>query len=248
MTRLACQSLGIIVLGIGAWVPIATAQPCTTDAECAPSLACRPGGTICSQSGSRSIDGGTTVSDPVCVTEPLACTWVLTACQTDNDCTQPLWTCMLLNGAQPTTHICFPQGIDCTAGAACPAGWSCVDFSTVKEPDLAEMWMSTGSTKFCWPDVLGGVPEKTTPVDASQLGIVGVVGGGSESTPRGVADGGSAGAVGGLAQPGSDASVPVSTSGKGSGCSMLGGSDAPQVLWLPLALMLAWRFGRRRAR
>ena len=139
---------------------------------------------------------------------------------------------MLLEGAQPTTHICFPKGIDCSAGAACPAGWSCVDFSTVKEKDLAAMWTSTGSTKFCWPDVLRGVPDQTTPVDATQLGITGVAGGGTEGPSRGVADGGSA---------------PQSSSDKGSGCSMLGQGASP-VPWLAVAFALAWRVGRQRRR
>jgi hypothetical protein len=236
-TRLIPRWLGTIALVSGAWTATAFAQPCATDAECAPPLACRPGASTCSQSGSMDADGGMTVSDPVCVTEPAACTWVLVACQTDADCTQPSWTCMLLEGAQPTTHICFPRGIDCSVGAACPAGWSCVDFATVEEPDLAGMWTSTGSTKFCWPDVLSGVPHKTTPVDATQLGITGVAGGGSESPPRGTVDGGSAGGTG------SDDNAPLPSPDKGSGCSMLG-DGASLGLWLPVALVLLPRSRR----
>ena len=179
-----------------------------------------------------SIDGGMTVSDPVCVTEPAACTWVLVACQTDANCTQPSWTCTLLNGAVPATNICFPKGIDCSTGAACPAAWSCVDFATVEEADMRAMWTSSGSTKFCWPDVLRGVPDKTTPVDATQLGITGVAGGGTEIPTRGVADGGSA------PQPSSDT---------GSGCSIVGRGVGPG-LWLAVAVGLAWRVGRKRRR
>jgi hypothetical protein len=216
-TRLTRQWLGIIALGMGAWPPSARAQSCTTDAECAPPLACRPGATTCTQSGSRSPDGGITMSDPVCVSDPPTCTWVLTACQSDAECTQPSWACMLLVGAEPPTSICFPEGIDCSVGQPCPAGWSCVDFANVKEKDMREMWLASSSNQFCWPDVLGGVPNKTTRVDSTAARLGG----------------------------GSDAGTLAPTSGKGSGCSMLGRAGAPG-LWLSLVLALAWRIGRRR--
>jgi hypothetical protein len=222
LSHLASRWLGAIAFVIGAQAATASAQPCTTDAQCASPLACKPGATICSGGGGMSVDGGMTVSDPVCETEPAACTWVLGACQTDANCTQPSWTCMLLEGAQPTTHICFPKGIACATDAACPAGWSCVDFATVAEKDLAAMWTATGSTKFCWPDVLRGVPDKTTPVDSTHLGITGVSGGGTETPVRGAAD-------------------------EGSGCSMLGQGAGPG-LWLAVAVGLAWRIGRKRRR
>ena len=231
-TRFASCWLATIAFVIGARAATANAQTCTTDAECASPLACKPGATTCSGGGGMSIDGGMTVSDPVCVTEPAACTWILVACQTDASCTEPSWACMLLEGAQPATHICFPKGIACSTAAACPTGWSCVDFATVEEQDLVAMWTATGSTKFCWPDVLRGVPDKTTPVDATQLGITGVAGGGTETPVRGVADAGSA------PQPSSD---------KGSGCSMLGRGAGPGF-WLPVAVVLAWRVGRKRRR
>jgi hypothetical protein len=125
---------------------------------------------------------------------------------------------MLLVGAEPPTSICFPEGIDCSAGQACPAGWSCVDFANVKEKDMREMWLASSSNQFCWPDVLGGVPDKTTRVDSPAAGT----GGGTEGSLSGAADGGAAG-----------------------GCSMLGGAHAPG-LWVPFALALARRVGRRR--
>jgi hypothetical protein len=50
MARFTCKSLVIIAIRIGARVPVAIAQLCTSYAECASLLACRPGGSICSQS------------------------------------------------------------------------------------------------------------------------------------------------------------------------------------------------------
>jgi hypothetical protein len=188
-----------------------------------------------------SADGGMTVGDPVCETRPAACTFVLTACLTNSECTQPGWTCLPLADAVPATNICFPKGIDCSTGATCPAGWSCLDFATVKESDMAEMWTATGSTQFCWPDALRGVPDGTTKVDATKAGVTGVKGGGTDNPTLGLgaSDGGSVpvpAASDGGADPGSN---------KASGCAMVSGSDP---FWQPLALVLAWRLGRRRKR
>jgi hypothetical protein len=245
ITGLTCHWLGGIAVALGMWVPTVAAQPCTTDAECAPPTACQPGATTCTQSGQK-IDGGFSVSDPVCVSEPAACTWVLTACQSDAECTLPSWACTLLNGADPPTHICFPKGIACPVGATCPAGWSCVDFAAVEEKDLVEMWPATGSTRFCWPDILAGVPDKTMRVDATSIGPIQVKGGGSDDPSVGTADAGSAGGGGRLTVPGSDAGVLVPSSGGGSGCSLVGHGRAAG-LWPMLALVLAWRRGRQRA-
>jgi hypothetical protein len=71
-----------------------------------------------------------------------------------------------VEGASKT---CFPQGIVCAAGQACPTGWSCIDFATVKESSLADMWGPTGETTYCFPDVLRGVADKTTKVDSSGI-------------------------------------------------------------------------------
>jgi hypothetical protein len=176
-----------------------------------------------------SADGGMTISDPVCETAPAECTLVLTACQTDSQCTRPGWSCAPLEGAVPATSICFPKGIDCSAGAACPVGWSCLDFSTVKERDMADMWAATGSTKFCWPDALMGVPNGTTNVDATKAGVTGVKSGGTEPT---------------LGLPTGDSGTAPDPD-TGSGCAMLGTGSRPG-LWLCLALVLAWRLGRKR--
>jgi hypothetical protein len=229
MTRLGWWWSVAIGFAVGGQAATARAQDCTSDAECAPPLACKPGASSCSSSGGMSMDGGMTVDEPVCETGPAVCTWVLVGCQTEASCTQPSWTCMALDGAVPATSICFPRGIDCTAGAACPAGWGCVDFSTVKEKDLAEMWASPGSTRFCWPDVLRGVPDKTTPVDSTQLHLTGVSGGGLEAPVRVVSDAGSA---------------PAPNAQQGSGCSM-SGRGASAGTWLLLVLVVAWRLGRK---
>jgi hypothetical protein len=149
---------------------------------------------------------------------------------------------MPLTGAVPATNICFPKGIDCSTGATCSAGWSCLDFATVKESDMAEMWTATGSTQFCWPDVLRGVPNGTTKVDATKAGVTGVKGGGTDSPTLGL----------GGAIDGGSTSVPATSDGgtapgsnKSSGCAMVGGSGS---LWQSLALVLVWRLGRRRKR
>lgn len=239
-TLVAHRWLGIIVLGMWAWVPSAAAQSCAVDADCSPPTACRPGSTTCTQEGGILPDGGFTSSDPICVADPPTCTWVLTTCQTDADCTQPSWACTVLKDAKPPANVCFPKGITCPSGATCPVGWSCVDFASVKEKDLLGMWPTTGSTKFCWPDVIAGVPGKTMRVDSSQLGLTGGASE-NESGPRSVADGGT---EGGSVTPGSDPAGPTSSSGASSGCSTANNERAPSV-WPPLVLVLAWGVSRR---
>lgn len=230
-TRSLLHTFALVALPLCASAAPAIAQTCASDTDCAAPLVCQPRGSICSQSGSMSPDGGMTVSEPVCEAGPTTCTWVLTACQTSSQCTQPGWTCMPLPDAVPSTSICFPKGIDCSGGRTCPAGWSCLDFATVKEEDMAEMWTATGSTKFCWPDALKGVPNGTTNVDATRVGVTGVKGGGTENPTIGL----------GPSSDGGSASSPD----KSSGCAMLGsGSEAG--LWLCLAAVLAWRLGRKR--
>jgi hypothetical protein len=154
---------------------------------------------------------------------------------------------MPLADAVPPTSICFPKGIACSASAACPAGWSCLDFAAVKEKDLAEMWTATGATKFCWPDVLAGVPNKTTRVDSTKTGVTAVRGGGSDGPTIGLgptSDGGMATVDEAPVATASDGGT-VRGSDKDSGCTMLGrGSNAG--LWLCLGLALAWRLGRKR--
>lgn len=241
-TRLVLRQSALVALAICASTSTALAQLCTSDAECAEPLVCRPGSKVCQQSGSMSADGGMTVSEPVCEASPAACTLVLTACLTSSECTQPGWTCLPLTDAVPATNICFPKGIDCSAGASCPAGWSCLDFATVKEADMAAMWTATGSTQFCWPDALRGVPNGTTKVDATKAGVTGVKGGGTESPTSGLGPASDDGSPSVLAA--SDGGTAPG-SNKASGCAMVGGSGS---LWLPLALVLAWRLGRRRRR
>ena len=246
IARLTFGWIGSVALAMSAWAPLASAQPpgCNGDRDCVSPLVCREGANTCSSVGMM-IDGGTYTSDPVCQTEPPTCTWVLTACQTDSECTLPGWACMPLTGVQPATSICFPKGIVCSAG--CPAGWSCVDFAKVAESDLMEMWPPAGTTQFCWPDSLRGVADKTTRVDSLDARGGGTaVGGGSEVTLRGNSlDGGTPGGI--PEQGAKDTTEATSGSSKSSGCTLLGQSRTAGP-WPFLALVLAWRFGRRRKR
>jgi hypothetical protein len=65
-----------------------------------------------------------------------------------------------------------------------------VDFATVAEKDLVDMWNPNGETKYCFPDFLRGVADKTTQVDSSGINPGGAGGAGTEGPVRGAADGG----------------------------------------------------------
>jgi hypothetical protein len=158
----------------------ARAQECTTDANFAAPLSCKPGSQVCSGGGAVLPDGGVLVTDPVCVSDPPTCTWSLQACSKNSECTQARWVCLPLPAAG-ASNVCFPEGIVCAAGQACPAGWSCVDFATVAEGDLVDMWNPNGQTKYCFPDALRGVADKTTRVDSNGVNP-GNLGGGTEGT------------------------------------------------------------------
>jgi hypothetical protein len=188
---------------------------------------------MCSASGARLPDGGMTVSDPVCTPIPPVCTWTLQACTADSECTQARWACMQLPG-EDASKICFPEGIVCTAGQARPSGWSCVDFATVKERDMVEMWSPNAETKYCFPDYLLGVTEKTTDVDNTGIDL-GQQHGGSETLANPAVDGGGAAGV----------DEGVATKESSSGCS-LGGSGKATWPWCLLAGLVA--FGRARKR
>jgi hypothetical protein len=146
----------------------ARAQTCATNATCAAPLTCKPGSKICSSSGGTLPDGGTFTTEPVCENEPATCTWTLVPCTADSECTLAYWKCLALP-VEPVSRLCFPEGILCAAGQACPAGWSCVDFSAVAEKDLADMWNPNGQTQYCFPDALRGVADKTTQVDSTAV-------------------------------------------------------------------------------
>jgi hypothetical protein len=230
-------SLGMIVLGVT--VAPAWGQQCSTDAECTAPLTCKSSGQICSGGAAVLPDGGTVVMETVCTPIPPICTWTLQACTTDSECTEAHWACMQLS-AEGASKICFPEGIVCAAGQACPTGWSCVDFATVKEKDLMAMWSPSGETKYCLPDLLRGVTDKTTGVDSSKVNT-GQQSGGSETPVKLGVDAGST--------VGTDEGVEPKKSS--SGCSLGGSGQAAAPWWLYaglLALLLAGPRPRRRHR
>jgi hypothetical protein len=164
----------------------AHAQTCETNANCTSPLVCKPASKVCSASAAILPDGGTISTEPVCENEPAVCTWSLVACTAKSQCTLPNWTCLQLP-AEAASKVCFPEGTACAAGQACPSGWSCVDFSAVEESDLAEMWGSSDQTRYCFPDVLLGVTDHTTPVDSSGIEpgtSVGTIKGGDSSNSK----------------------------------------------------------------
>ena len=248
MKSLRLALVGFAGLGLG--MAPAQAQNCTTDAECAVPLTCRAGGTRCSQSGGKLPDGGMFVSDPICVADPSTCTWSLVACTADSECTLAHWACLALP-AVGASSICFPEGIVCAAGQVCPAGWSCVDFSTVAEPTLADMWGPSSETKYCFPDVLRGIADKTTRTDVSGINP-GDLGGGTESGGSGKGTGVSDGGIANTSR--ADAGAQPTTSDTGnqptaktgsSGCA-LGGRGPAALPWCLLAGVVAARLFRRR--
>jgi hypothetical protein len=224
------------LVGLVLFVAPVQAQQCTTDANCTSPLTCKSLGAMCSQSGGQSPDGGMYVSEPVCIPEPSTCTWTLVACTADSQCTQARWTCQQLP-AVGADKVCFPQGIVCAAGQVCPTGWSCVDFATVAEKDLVDMWNPNGETKYCFPDFLRGVADKTTKVDNTAVNPGEIHGSGSEGTVRAAADGGTA----------AGASTGPTAKPSSSGCAV-GGPDRTAWPWCVLAGLLASRrlHGRRK--
>ncbi len=202
----------------------ARAQTCATDANCAAPLTCKPGSKICSASGGMLPDGGTFTTEPVCENGPATCTWTLVPCTADSECTSAQWKC-LAPPSDPVPHFCFPEGILCAAGQACPAGWSCIDFSAVARADLADMWSPNGQTQYCFPDVLRGVADKTAQVDSSAV---------SQNTSSG-----SSGTTTGTA--GTTGTAKTTS----SGCA-LGGHRPAAWPWCLLAGLAAARLLRRR--
>ena len=235
--RFALVGFADLVLGMAP----AQAQTCTTDTDCAVPLTCKAGSTSCTQSGGMLPDGGMFVSDPVCEVGPSTCTWSLVACTADSECTLAHWACLALP-AVGASSVCFPQGIVCAAGQTCPAGWSCVDFSTVAESSLADMWSPNGQTKYCFPDALRGVADKTTRTDSTGINP-GVLGGGSESGGGGQAT--KATSDGGSANTKSDVGDPLAAKTGSSGCA-LGGHGPAALPWCLLVGLVVARLFRRR--
>ena len=234
--RFAWIGLAGLVVGMAS----AQAQDCMTDVDCAVPLACKAGGTRCSQSASRLPDGGMLVSEPVCEAGPSSCTLTLVACATNSECTLAHWACLALP-AVGASSICFPEGIVCAEGQTCPDGWSCVDSSTVEESDLADIWNPNGQTKYCFPDALRGVLHKTTRVDSTGI---------SPGRPAGTESGGSqattAPSNGGRASTDpSDAGDPPAPSTVPA-CGTLGGRSPVALPWCLVAGLVVARLIRRR--
>jgi len=85
-----------------------------------------------------------------------------------------------------------------------------------------EMWNPNGETKYCFPDVLRGVTDKTTRVDSTGINPGTIKGGVTDETTGGTA-----------------------ATDNSSGCS-IGGRKQAAWLWCPLAGLVATWFGRRR--
>lgn len=225
---------------------VAHAQVCTLNSDCAAPLVCKAGAKTCMGSAHLLPDGGVESTES-CTSDPAKCAWPLQACTADSQCTQTLWSCQQLP-AEGASKICFPNGIPCAAGQTCPTGWSCVDFATVKERDMVDMWKPNGQTKFCFPDVLRGVADGTTKVDNSAIDIGVATRGDSPSGGSAPSvDGGSisVGAPANTSAGSSTTSTPAtSTPAKdNSGCSFGGRGDATWPCLL--AALVALRLRRR---
>jgi len=229
--------------GLLGGIAAAQAQDCTTDADCAVPLRCEADSLTCSRSGSPRPDGGTFFSPPVCESSPPSCAWSLVACTSTSECTQAHWACLGLP-AVGASSVCFPEGIVCAAGQTCPAAWSCVDFSKVAEGSLVDMWSPTHvETRYCFPDALRGVADKTTKVDSTRINPgqpEGTESGGGPAT-RAASDDGRA------STDTSDAGAPPAPSTVPSGCTLGGRNPAPLPWCLLAGLVLARLCRRRRA-
>ncbi|MBN2573763.1 MAG: hypothetical protein JXP73_04295 [Deltaproteobacteria bacterium] len=106
----------------------------------------------------------------------------------------------------------------------------------VEEKDLVQMWSPSGETKYCFPDFLRGVADKTTQVDNSDIDT-GQQPGGNETPVKLAADAGSVGGV--------DEGIEPKESS--SGCS-LGGNGESAWPWCLLAGLLAFPLARPRVR
>lgn len=160
---------------------------------------------------------------------------------------------------------CMPKEIKCDAGQACPAGWSCFDFTYFDDASVPG-WSTPIPSKACLPDGLiltikgqahggssvtyGSTPNQGGTVAIDLGGKGGTSGGptptGGEATPPQVtpvpaSDGQEKAAVG-------DAGTEEASSKvRGGGCSMGGAQDGSFGLWMTLGLCgLVLRLVRRR--
>jgi MYXO-CTERM domain-containing protein len=232
--------LGLVAVFTGSFLAPAHAQECTSNADCAAPLTCKAGASSCSQGGAFLPDGGVYVSDPVCTPGPSKCTWSFVPCQADSECTFAQWACLLVPD-QTVIKTCFPKAIACSAGQACPAGWSCLDLSQWKDGDEPlDIWNIKSGTQFCWPDSLKAVLDRSARTDGSGLNL-------PSSGDSASGDGDSVGTSGAAGAPGSTKADSTSSS-KGSGCTMASQAAPTHFGMLTIAVLgLLW-FGRKRRR
>jgi hypothetical protein len=165
---------------------------------------------------------------------------------------------------------CLPKQIACSAGQACPSGWSCFDYSNLD--GVPTGWTRDESGKACLPDGLvlaveghaaggsaggigssdssGGDKGGTATVLRADAGLTGGSNAGSAigldagTTLPPSETSPASGTDAGSAQPG-----PGATAAKpqGGGCALGGGHSTASNLWLALALAgLVVRVARRR--
>ena len=175
---------------------------CTAAAPCPAPLTCQAQAGTCSGGAGVGPDGTVTTTPTTCTPGRSICAWVPPTCVADRDCASSLYQCVKVgetgwcSGSGQacavdttcpppppptcgTTAImnCLPKLIDCGAGQACPADWSCFDFSTVG--GVPSTWGSVASNKSCLPDPIipvvqaSGVPG-TTRGDTAGTGTVGI--------------------------------------------------------------------------
>jgi hypothetical protein len=228
---------------------ICTYQPvtCSTDSECADSnyqcakvsetKAC----TGAAPSGCSRAEGN---ADVACTTTPAE---------------PPVCTAIVVNN-------CEPKQFKCDAGQACPAGWTCFDFTSFETKTVAG-WTETPYGKACLPDglILGlyGYSSGGGVGDSSGYGSNKGSGTLTTGTDESGQNAGTGGTSGGTTPP-QTGPVPASddqenaagngtgsetatTKVRGGGCAMGGVQSSALGLWLTLGLAgMVLRLVRRR--
>ncbi len=270
---LVCKELGRACTGGAVRNPDGTVTTLPTT--------CTPGNKICSyEPVTCTSDTDCTVANFQCakVSEGQACTGQGPTCVRSKDDPEAVCTPTPVEPPVCTTLVvnnCMPKEIKCDAGQACPAGWSCFDFTNF-ESAAVPGWSTPMPSNACLPDGLiltikgqanGGsgsnYGSSSTPTRGGQ-GTVDIGLGGSPE--KGGSSGGENGPVttGGGTVPPQTGPVPASdghesaplgdagveattTKIRGGGCAMGGAQDGSFGLWLTLGLAgLVLRLVRRR--
>ena len=266
---------------------------CSIAADCPAPLVCQATGATCSGGGAAGPDGTVTTTDPTCAPGPSVCTFVPASCTADSDCSSSLYQCLQVSTstecsgstgacfvgdgglvcatAPPpvcTTTVemdCMPRPIDCGAGQACPAGWSCFDFTNY-DGGARPVWNPNAFDKSCLPDGIivaaeghaasSGVQFASSSGSTSTLGVPAPKSGGdagvtvvlvgpgtatSTSNGTGTGQGGSPNPP--VVNPGSgndgtqsaDAGSATPVATQGGGCALGGPAAGSISLWLTLA-------------